>query len=825
MKKTGWIILVVLLLALIGGIVYFVVKKKYYPKVKGVEYINLEMAKDTAFIKTGINVQNRIPLPIAIDSIRYVFKDQNDTIGRGRMTTDHTLPALGDKVVDFKMQLDFEKYREHIKEQQGKDSIKIDVAMEAYFDLPFISPQSIAMDRQITVPVAKSPEMQVSELKVRSFSVEEGYSLLLRINATNKNLPGLKIDNFQYNIRLGDTLRIEGQIDSTFAVDKGSRLLEIPLELSTADAIALLKKKLSGGKSWEYDAVVEAQIQSQHPLFDSFNLTVEKSGVLDAGGMGAGSKFLPSISKIKRLEVDSDEETTRIQADIIVHNPSPFPFYIDSAAYYIRHKGTVIARGKRNYEKILPKSGDQSFRLDLLVDESAYQNFMKQVQGQEKVSLEVELNLIYNLPDTKQTQKLSLKRQVQVPVPGQAGIQVAGLEVRELDPQKGAYLGLQLKIQSSNLPDLQIKNLDYRLQLSDDILLQGQTKEPIKVNGKAAEVEIPIRLSAEDVNQLVKKAISGSSDWKYDLQATATLSSSNKMLGSTKVDLDFNGTLELTKGSGGQLMPQITKIDTLDITIAFDTAWVKLNVHVKNPLPVPIQLNNIALQITHESDTFAMSQEKVSTTLPPEGSQTGWITLGVNYKTWRDHLQHHQQQDSMLLEELITLGYQIDDLAPQQVSFTNKFMIPMPKVPVTELQKVKPKGISLKSGIVLNALVQVQNANTESLDISDITYNICAENLLDACGSINRTYHIPLGQSIVEVPMSLTVGEVFRALFAQLTGKKKQRTIYINTSAMIDTANPKIKNTFVRFEKWERTVLFQKKKKIKSKKEVDQVAQ
>ncbi|GAB3200229.1 hypothetical protein GCM10027293_20840 [Pontibacter aydingkolensis] len=813
-----------LLLLIIGGIAYIVIKEKYYPKVKGVEYINLDLVRDTAIVKAGINVQNRIPLPIAIDSVNYVFKGAEDTLGRGQMTTDHTLPALGDRVIDFKMLLDFEKYRDHIKNNQGKDSIKVNVDMDVYFDLPLMSPKSITINRKITVPVARSPEMKIRELKVRGFSVEDGYSMLLSIEATNKNLPGLKIDNFKYNVTLGDTLKITGQVDTTFTVEKGSKLLEIPLVLSTSDAVALIKKKLKGDKSWEYDAALEAQIKSEHPLFDSFSLSVEKSGELDVGGMGTGKDYMPSVSKVKRLKIDSNEEKTRIQADIVVHNPSPFPFYIDSASYFIRHQGKVIAQGKRDFEKILPKSGDQSLRLELLVDESAYQNLMKQVQGQEKVALDIELNLIYNLPDSEQTQKLALRRQVQVPVPGQAGIQVAGLEVRELDPQKGAYLGLKLKVQSSNLPDLQIKNLDYRLQLSEDILLTGQTKEPLEITGKDAEVEIPIRLSAADVNQLIKRAISGSTDWKYNLQATATIVSSNKILGSTKINLEFTGVLELAKGSGGQLMPQVTKIDTLDVTIAYDTAWVKLNVQVKNPLPIPIHINYIGIQVSHKADTFALSQENISKTLPPGGMQTGWITLGVNYKTWRDHLKHHQQQDSMLLKENITLDYTIADLAPQRVKLANEFMIPMPKVPVTELQKTKLKGINLKSGIVLNALVQIQNANTKGLEISDITYNICAQNLLDACGTINRTYDIPLGQSIVKVPISLSIGEVFRALFSKISGSNEERTLYINTSATVDTGNPKIKNTFVRFEKWEKTMLFQKKKKAKPK-DADQVAQ
>ncbi|MFD2512400.1 LEA type 2 family protein [Pontibacter locisalis] len=811
-KKKGWIIFALLLLVVIGGAVYFILKKKYYPKVEGLEYLKLELAKDTAQVKAGVQVQNRIPLSISLDSINYAITDEGDTLGWGQMTTDHTLPPLGDKVVDFSMELDFEKYRKHLQEQQGKDSLRLDVAMDVYFDLPIISQKSITVNRQLTVPVAKAPKMEVQDLIVRSFSPDSGYSFLLKIDATNKNLPGLIIDNFRYDIQI-DSLQFTGGVDTTFHLQKGSKLLEVPLQLKTSDAIALIEKKLSGDDLWKYDAKIQAQISSDHPIFDSFRLTVAKSGELDISKMGTGENYLPTVKQIKRLEIDSNEEQTRLNANIVVHNPAPIPFYIDSASYYIRHKGQVIASGKKDFEKILPKSGDQSLNLQLLVDESAYQQFMKKVQDQKKVNLEVELNLVYNLPEAKR-QKISLRRQVQVPVPGQAGIQVAGLEVKELDPKKGAQLNLKLKVESSNLPNLRIKNLDYRLQLSDDILLTGQTKEPIRVSEENAIVEVPIHLSADDVNQLIRKALKGNTNWAYELQATAKILSDNDILGPTKINLEFTGDLELAKGTGGQkLLPQITSIDTLEVTIAYDTAWVRLNIKVRNPLPVPFYVDSLALKLTHEQDTIAFARENVNKILPAEGTQTAWITLAVNYETWRNHLVHHQEQDSMLLKEFVTLVFHIDDLESQQVSFVNEFQVPTPKVPVTKLKKVKLRGFSFTKGILVTGLVQVNNANTKGLEISDITYNVCVEKLLDVCGTINRTYDIPLGTSIVKVPLNLGIGEAFRAFFARLMGKSKTRNLYINSSATIDTANPKIKNTYVRFEKWEKSILFNKNKK------------
>lgn len=815
-KKYIWVILIILVLVLLGGALYFILNKKYYPKVKDIAYLKLELKNDTAQVKAGLQIRNRIPLSISIDSVDYIIKENGTELGWGQMTEPHTLPPLGSKVVDFRMLLDFEKYRQHLQEQQKKDSIKLDLQMNVFFDLPFISPKSITLNRHLTVPVPKAPKMEINDITVRSFSVDSGYSLLLKIDATNQNLPNLQIENLSYNIQFDDPLKVTGKIDSTFRIQKGERILEIPLQLETSEVIALINKKLSGDNKWSYSAHMEAQIQSNHPLFSEFRLIVEKDGELNMSKMGGNSDYLPSLRQVKRLEINSTEEQTHLQANVLVHNPSPIPFYIDSASYFVRHNGNLIASGKKDIEKVLPKSGDQSLNLQLLVDESAYQQFMKNVQGQEKIKLDVELNLLYNLPNAKR-QRITLQRQMQVPVPGQGGIKVKDLTLEELDPKKGAYLNLLLEVQSTNLPDLSIRNLDYSLQLGEDIQITGQTQEPIKVNKGNDVVEVPIHLSAEDVNQLVRKALKGDINWNYELKATAELLSSNKINGPTKLGIEFTGELEMAKGTGGKnLMPQITKVDTLDITIRYDTAWVKLHIQVKNPLPVDFKVDSLIVQIMHEKDTFAVSQEGVGKVLPAEGSQSAWITFGVNYGLWHEHLEHHQDKDSLKLLENMTLVFSVGDLAKQRVTTNNRIQIPMPQVPAAELQKVKFRGLSLTQGILINGLIDVHNVNLEKLELSNLEYNVCAENLLDVCGTVNRTYHIAQGDNIIKVPMNLGVGEVFRALFAKLSGNKKRRNLYFNGTATVTTNIDLLQGTYVIFEKWEKTVMFKNKTKQQS---------
>ncbi|MBF9252713.1 hypothetical protein I2I11_05390 [Pontibacter sp. 172403-2] len=811
-NKVKGAILTIVLLAFAGGGLYFFLNKKYYPKIEDVSYLKLAITNDSAQVKAGVRVQNRIPLPITFDSIHYTIKNEETTLGRGRMLTTQTLPPLGDEVLDLGMMLNLDKYRQHMQ-QKDKDSMQLTITADVFFDLPLISQKSISLNRHLKVPVSKAPSLKLDEIVVRNFSVDSGYSFLLKLDASNRNLPDLHIRDFGYRIRIGDSLLITGQVDTAFQLQKGGELLEIPLQLKTSDAVALIRKVLSGEDQWHYTAQVTAQIRSSRKLFDKFELVVEKEGMLNMSTMSSRTNYLPSVRQVKQLKIDSKEEQTLLQAEVVVHNPAPIPIYIDSASYFIRHQGKIIASGTKDFEKVLKKSGDQTLNLALLVDESAYKQFMKNRQGQQEATLAIELNLLYNLPGAER-QSIRLQRQVQVPLQGHTSIKVAGLSVRELSPQKGASLTLRLQVQRTNMPDLSIRNLDYTLQLGEGLVITGHTQEPIEVSSEDATVEVPIHLSAEDVNQLIDKALKGSKNWNYELKASAELISSHDIIGPTKLNFSFSGELETSKSmSGKQFVPHISRIDTLSVFIHYDTAWIKLNINVENPLPVDLKVDSLLLTLSHANDTFAISRESVGKVLPAHGAQSAWITLAVNYELWQQYLHQYRSQDSLRLKETVTLAYQLGNLPQQRTTFYNMLRMATPDTPSVSLSKVKLRGFSFSKGILVSGQVQVKNRNAKKLVVSGLTYSACVENLLDVCGTVDSTYHVFQGSNVVSIPMSLGVGEVARALFARLTGNTKRRSIFLNATATVDTSNPKLQNTFVRLELWRRAVLFQKKEK------------
>ncbi len=809
-KKGAFIAGGLLLLLGITAWVLYLNREKLLPQVKEVKYLRAEMARDTALVKAGLLVQNYAPLPFRIDSVNYIIRNTGEKLGWGGQVIGKKFAPFGDRVLNFRLYLNTEKYREHLLRQQGADSLDLEVAMAVYVDLPFMQPQTITINRTVTTAIPKAPAFKIDTLMVKSFSPKAGYTFLLQLNTGNTNLPDLKIQDLAYEVRFADGTFIDGRVDSTFILKEGEYTIQVPLNLETAEMVALIRKKLSGKKQWHYQAKASAIASSKQPLFEKFKVSISKDGTLDASalGSGGGELALPSVKQIKNLRLVRKEKNTFLEAGLLVYNPGPLPLYIDSARYTVRYQGKTIAQGSRNYEKTLPKEGTQELLLQLAMNNDRYRQMMAQVKGQEEIPLEIKLDLIYDLKNNPR-QRLSIKKTIQAPVPASGGLQVAGLKLKELDPTKGAHLLLRLEAQNNQLAGLELDDLNYKVLVGKDLELTGRSAKSISVGKGISEIEIPLNLSADDVNLLVRRLLQGTQDWHYQFSGSALVSSENGLLERTPIALQTSGELETGSGGNKNLMPSISKIDSLAFTIHYDSAWVKIHLQVHNPLPVALNIQHLDLDVVHNKDSFAELKNGKPYVLPANGTTGAWLYLAVDYAAWERHINHHQLEDSLQLSIPITITGSVGNLAPQKIPIQFHPQIPMPYSPVTILQKSKFGGIG-RGGLKFNGDVLVQNANVKDLQISNTHYQINLENGVDMCGTIKRTYTIPLNQSNLKFPFSLGPGEAIKMMTRMFFGPPKMH-YKINATARISTQAAIMQNVHFTFENHNVTDLKQTK--------------
>jgi LEA14-like dessication related protein len=788
------------ILFLFGLVAFYTYRnwQQFTPRVEEVTSLQIELGKDTATVFAGIQVQNRAPVPFTIDSIKYQISTEGVRLCWGSQLVQERLPALEDKELNFRLFLDLTRYQKQIALQQGQDSLELDVEMQVFFDPPLFNQRVITLNRTLALAKPKAPAIQIDSLIVKNFSPDSGYTFQLNFNTDLSNLPELKIEDLAYEIRLSDSLTLGGKLDSTFLIKEGAKTIEVPVHLETSEMITLLFLKLGKQKIWPYKATASATVKAAHPLFPHTQVRVEKDGLVDTRKIGSKAAAMPHVIQVQGLQLISKPENTYLQAELLVQNPTPLPLYVDSARYFVRHLGKTVAQGGMDYNQEFPAKTNKSVKVQLAVNNNHYNRIMAWAQGKAEIPVEAEVVLYYNLKNSK-PQQLSIKEKLTYPVTEEPGFKVIDVGIKQFSREQGAQLFVKMAVQNHSQNHLQLDDLQYRLIVDKNIEVTGRTKDQIFIDTGATELEIPVDLSAAGINHITKGLIQGKENWDYTLNGLATVSTGNQMVQRTAVNLQTGGVFSINSKGSPDYMPEISKIDTLLYTVHTDTAWVNMYAAIYNTLPVTIKLTQMQVDVIHQKDTIALSEEKFRLELVPHANSFAWHTLGINYNTWDKHVQHHQGEDSMQLEIPVTLFFELGDLGRQKAAFNMDTRIPTPVTPATQLSKIKLRGFSFRHGVKLDALVTVHNANSEGLTISNIDYRILLENGVDMCGKINRTYKFPIGRSEVKFPVSLSVWESVKMLKRQFLGPPVT-DFKINATAIVSTGNPKMKHVYVVYE-------------------------
>jgi LEA14-like dessication related protein len=810
LKKAGLFILSIFLLA--GGLVLWLYhnRLRYVPKVKQVTYMHVESTKGKAVVHAGIRVQNRIPFSLQIDSVSYQIRNKGVLLAWGKKAVKQILPATADKVLDLRLFLDTNRYRKQLAKQHGRKKLDLDVQLKVYLNPPLLDQHTITVNRSLSTAIPKGPAIRIDTFFVKSFSPEAGYTFQLTLNTGNANLPNLEIADLNYSIRLSDSLVISNKIDSTFRIKKGEKSVPILIHLETAELIELLRKKQEKQTIWPYEVKASAILKTGHHLFENTAVTVTRSGLLDTRKAGSGTNSMPSVKQIKRLVLIPKAKNTILQADLLVYNPTKLPLYIDSATYYVRYKGKVLARGAKDFEKVLPAKANKRLQLELTVNNNQYRQLMAQPKNKNEIPLEVELRLHYNLKNSK-PQLIAIKEKITIPVTKGPTFEFVDVRVKQLDQEQGAQLFVKLKVKNQGDTRLQIDDLKYRLLLKKDIAISGQMQQPIALAAGTSEIEIPVNLSGNDLNQVAKGLIQGIETWDYTLSGTATVSTPNSLLHQTEVALQTSGVYNINSKGTPDYMPEISKIDTLYLTMHRDTAWVRMYAAIYNTLPATVHLSQLQVTVIHENDTIAKTRETLDTYLVPDANTFAWHTLGIKYGLWQKHVERNQDQDSIQLTLPVFLTFNLGNLNKQQVLLDLSTSIPTPGSPTTLLRRLQLRSFRFRDGLKFDALVTVQNANSEGLTIKNIDYRVTLENGVKICGKINRTYKIPVGKSEVQVPVTLTLRDAVKLVTRQWFGPHLIG-FKLNATAQVHTDNPKLSDVYVIYENHDQSDLRREKK-------------
>lgn len=796
---------------LLGGLALWLFENRsqFLPQLKAITYLKVDLGQDTAVVLAGIQVQNRAPVALKVDSVTYQVRTEGEELGWGRQLLAERLPPLGDKNLDFRLLIDMARFREQLALQAQQDTLKLEIQMKVYFNPPFLKQQVLTLNRHISTANSKAPALKIDSLLVHSFSPDSGYTFLLFLNTKNIALPDARIENLHYDVRIADNLHVTGKIDSAIQAAEGANMIIIPFKVGTTEMIDLIRLKLGKKNILPYEATASATLKTNRPLFGHTRVNVSTAGIINTRKVAAGPQAMPEVKQVQALQLISEPDYTYLYAELLTSNPTPLPLYLDSLQYFVRHQGKVIAFGKEKVNQTFPAKATQKLPLRLTVNNNHYSQMMQQAQGKKEIPLEAALFLYYKRKNG-QVLRIPVKKNFSLSVTEEPELKVAGIGIRELDPKKGARFYVNLEVKNKNQTNIELSGLQYHLLVDKHIGISGQTENPMSLDSGTSVIEIPVAISAAGINMLAKGLIEGKEIWDYSFAGAARLSAPNKLLRNTEVKLQTTGIFNINSKGTPDYMPEISKIDTVNLLINYDTATVHLYAAIYNSLPVPINLSQLQVKVIHDDDLIGQSEEKLFLTLVPDTNTFAWHTLGLRYGDWEEHVKRHQREDSMVLFFPTTLHFELGNLGRQEALLNLDTRIPTPATPVTLLRKMQLRGFSFRKGFTFNALVTVQNTNSAGLTVKNIDYLILLDNGVDLSGKLNQTYEFPIGLSDVQVPVELGVWETLKMLKRQLLGPWKM-DYKVMATARMRTDNPKLRDVYVIFENRSQTNLKENK--------------
>ncbi len=231
-----------------------------------------------------ITVENPNALSVQLASYDYDFKLNEQTFLQGQQDENTTIEASGKSTFEVPVTLNFKDVYEGIQTLANSDQAAYEFLSEVSFDLPVLGITKIPVSKKGNIPMLKSPNIRVGNLKVQSLSFTKA-DLLLNMEFDNPNAFGIKINGFDYGFSINGDRWAEGEsLVNTTINSKDTAQLTIPISLNISEIGLSAYRLLSGSGDANYNLQGNFNLGTTHPLLDQTDLKIDKGGSLSLIG-------------------------------------------------------------------------------------------------------------------------------------------------------------------------------------------------------------------------------------------------------------------------------------------------------------------------------------------------------------------------------------------------------------------------------------------------------------------------------------------------------------------------------------------------------------
>jgi LEA14-like dessication related protein len=255
--------------------------------------------------------------------------------------------------------------------------------------------------------------------------------------------------------------------------------------------------------------------------------------------------IVPELKLAQMKVTNLTAEKADMKMNVLIDNPAPIGFSIDSLFYIVSIEGNEIARTTYPDSLRLEARDSTTVELPLTLYHDKLADVLKGLEKQGRDSATYTINAtIFTDMALIPKDKLNMKVEKRLPLIRIPEIHVTDIKMKDVG-FKGATMVVETAVKNENVFPIRFSDMNYRVQVDNNGWMEGSKPGTINIPAKGATtMTIPMEVELKEMGKNALDLIRKGTDVHYDFRMNTKLASDAQVLKESKIALNSSGKLK-----------------------------------------------------------------------------------------------------------------------------------------------------------------------------------------------------------------------------------------------------------------------------------------
>jgi len=238
-------------------------------------------------------------------------------------------------------------------------------------------------------------------------------------------------------------------------------------------------------------------------------------------------------------------EKADMKMNMLIDNPAPVGFSVDSLYYTVSIEGNEIARTTYPDSLRLEARDSTTVELPLTLYHDKLADVLKSLEQQGRDSALYTINAtIFTDMALIPKDKLNMKVEKRLPLIRIPEIHVTDIKMKDVG-FKGATMVVETSIKNDNVFPIRFSDMNYRVQVDNNGWMEGSKPGTVNIPAKGTTtMTIPMDVKLKEMGKNALDLIRKGTDVHYDFRMNTKLASDSQVLKESNIALNSSGQLK-----------------------------------------------------------------------------------------------------------------------------------------------------------------------------------------------------------------------------------------------------------------------------------------